>query len=482
MAIQSDLSGPQSASPARRRFTSPLFGLALTLVLAAQLTPPLTPVAAAALATDVADAGEEDNPIDVDIDARWKRIHRQARITREYTDLVDRRAKNVSELHYQRWTHVLDANLAVGLWRDLELHFNVPFAVADEQQWGYAAVDGVSVEQRSTIATNPYNAHGDCLDGTECRQVQPFAQVPGRVLRGGLMDPSVGISWAILNDHRVRPLDPSIFPPRVRAAALVVSFDYTAPLAPVNDPSKADPSRPEGKSLGLGAGTHRFTWSVAMSKRLGMFEPFLRFRYTLPVVAPNAYDNCSGVPSEDIGFTHSTEQMRKVCAGASEVDYWNDRTGIVPPHVGSFLIGTEIVPVDQQDGLRLALGVEGEAEYVSRGRYYSELSDVLGRLTQVDQHFVLDGRLFADFRFSKYAHLVASFTVGSRTPHFLTGESVGRDFFGEAGLGSDPDGVVSLRTAEVNPNYDFRWDQPGRRFRATDVLTIGVSAMASINF
>lgn len=427
----------------------------------------------AALVTDVADAADGDNPLDVNIDFRWTRWQRRGLITRE--TISEGTTINASELRYSRWTQVLDTQLTVGLYKDLEIRGRVPYAVQDLQSWGFARPDGVSVRPNSTIANNPYDADGRPLAGDTTQALFP---VPGQVQRGAWLDPSIGLSWAVFNDQRTPRLPGEIYPYKARSATLVLGFDYTMPIIDPMDPTRADPtSGVRDPRLTLGTGAHRFDWWMAMSKRVGMVEPYLKMHYMLPVASARAFDNCR-LAADDPNHFKMTRNGQALCRSNSP--NWAGETGLQPPHVGGILVGTEIIPIEEpNDGIRLSIGLQFAADYISRGRTYSELSDALGKLTYTDQYFALDGRLTFDLRLSKWVHFVTFLSLGTDTPHFLTSEPVGKDLTGNGEVRLPADGEVS---EEMNPNYDLRLDQPGRRLAITEVSVFAISTMLSINF
>lgn len=433
----------------------------------------------AALVTDVADAADGDNIIDVDLGLKWERTQRRAKITREYFDAPQARTIDLTELQHQRWTHTLTPSIAIGLFHDLEIHAKMPYAIHDEQYWDYARVDGTYVKPNSSIESNNRDADGRCFSA-DCLDTRPLLPSPGRVFRGGFLDPTVGIAWGIFNDQREKKLSDDMFPHKVRTATWVLGFDYTMPIVKASDPTKSDPLTPmPNVTLPLGTGAHRLDWWMAMSKRMGVVEPYMKLHYTLPVTSGQAYNNCKIAGSDPDNMVMSPKGQ-DLC-GPSDT-FWHDKTGTEFPHVGGILIGTEIIPVEEKDGLRLAIGLELAAGYTSKGRRMSELSDALKKLTYTDQYFTVESKLTFDLRVSKWVHFVTYMSLGTDTPHFITSESVGKDRFGGVDNQGGPDGEVTLRSSEQNPNYDFRIDQPGRRLRVTDVSVFAVSTMFEVNF
>lgn len=459
----------------------------------------LAPAASrAAVITDVADAADGDDPLDVDFEFRWSRTQRKSKITRESlvadTDSPgNMKTTHVTELHHQRWTHTLDMGISIGLYHDLELHGNIPYAVHDEQYWNYATVRNPDtgldeyVGPKSTIQNTNIDANGGCFSATDCTQTRPLMPVDGRVFRGGFLDPSIGFSWAIFNGEREQKLDDSWFPHKIRTATWVLGFDYTMPIIKAINPTEANPKSPDSsKPLPLGVGAHRFDFSMAMSKRVGIVEPFFRLHYTLPITSKAAaYDNCDArsLDADNQIMTTIGKQTCDPSRNDPAEKYWREErgTGLQAPHVGGVTLGTEFIPVEEKDGLRLSIGVSMSADYVSRGRYYTELSDALRKLTYAEQYFKANGQLLFDLRFSKWVHFVWTASLGTDTPHSITAEQVGKDLYGETST-AQPNGVVTPNSSEMNPNYDYRIDQPGRRFRVTNVGVYGVSGMLSVNF
>lgn len=459
--------------------------LPTALIALACLTAPAA--AHGALITDVADAADGDDPLDVNLDLRWERTQRKSKITREVVDDTQGRTINATELYHQRWRHTLTPSIAIGLFHDLEFHASVPYAIHDEQYWDYARVDGVYVkDSTSTIETNNFDADGNSLGENVTR---PLLTSPGRVFRGGFLDPTIGLAWGIFNGEREKKLPETWFPHKVRTATWVIGFDYTMPIIDAADPTKANPAEPmPNVTLPLGTGAHRFDWWMAMSKRVGIVEPFMKLHYTLPVTSSQAYDNCDIVGADNDHMVMSTSGQ-ELCNPSAGADYafWRGKTGTQFPHVGGILVGTEIIPVEEENGLRLAIGIQVGAEYTSKGRRFSELSDALKKLTYTDQYFTVDSRLTFDLRVSKWVHFVTTMSLATDTPHFITSESVGKDRFGTPEEGkktstTPPDGEVAMGSYEANPNYDPRMDQPGHRLRVTDVSVFAVSTMLQVNF
>jgi hypothetical protein len=464
-----------------------------TALLALACALALAPAAQAALVTQVASGGEKDKAVAVNLDLQWTYFLESGAITRQFYDTKSSTSYQADELNYTRATNVLNLAAHFGVARDFELHVNLPWVVQDAQYWQYAVVKGVSVQGSSTIQNNQRNAHNDCINGTDANgnctgPPTPLFPVPGTVYRAGISDPTVGFSWAIFNDARANHLPETWFPPIQDLATWVVGIDYTFPVASVMNPFVTNPGTPNtGSYLPIGLGEHRLDFWTAMSKRVGMFEPFFKLHYLVPFAASNAYNNCyaAGKDTNQLvmtneGQTLCGEQNVTVPAATENgqaltlSNPWLGQTGLQPSQVGGVAAGFDFHAFDNKEGQSLSLSLQLMADYISKGRNYSELSDELHKLTYTDQYFDLGGTLTVDFRFSKYIHWVTTFSLSTYTPHTLTMEVVGQDLNG--------DQKVTLDTPEVNPNYDFRIDQPGRQFSITNVSVVGLSTRLTANF
>ena len=160
-----------------------------------------------------------------------------------------------------------------------------------------------------------------------------------------------------------------------------------------------------------------------------------------------------------------------------------------PPHVGGVHFGAEFLPyVDPARFLRVAIELSFGAIYVSEGRYLSsaghrfkatnELSDALGRQLCSEEYVRLDATRGFRVQASRYAKFHILVTYGHETQHMITGETIGVDLDGTGLVELTRDSV----NPEQNPNYDFRWDQPGRRFRMTETTLFGLQFIGELNF
>lgn len=442
--------------------------LAVALVLAA-------PAARAAVVTDIAENPDPTKTFAVDLDLRYTLTQETGTITRQFTDNNTGQSYTADELAYKHTTNVMDFFAHFGLFRGFELHVDVPYIVSDEQNWNYATVNGKSVQSTSTIQNNNYNADGSEIGPT------PLFSVPGTVYRGGFGDPTFGFTAKLMDDRNPQTLPADWYPPRTHYATWVIGVDYTPPLVPVMNPGVTNPGTPNTNSyLPVGTGEHSINFWTAISKRLGVIEPFLRMHFDLQVAGADAYDNCSlsaannpnhlYMSSEQYG---SSEQPAE-CSTASGADnFWIGKTGLEPPFIGGVFFGSDIHAYSSKD-MSLDFSAAMTADYISKSRDYSEISDELHKLTYVDDYFNIGGQITMDLRFAGIVHWLSYVSLTTDTTHLLTTESVGVDRNG--------DGRVSLLSNEVNPDYSFLVDQPGRQFGITDVAVVSFSTRLSVDF
>lgn len=448
--------------------------------------------ARAAQPTDVADAMVEDHPVEVDVEVRFTHLKKDVRITREnlQTDPVTqaRGIALVDELNHQQTVDRFDFHLAVGLYKDLEVHATVPLTLADTQSWGYAEVNGTSVEATSTLRNNRLDISG-CSRAAPANACDPNAAARpilpgvGQSRRAGVGDPTFGLAWAPLHEAREEHLPAGLYPPGHDIASWVVGFDYTLPLpGDPDDPSKfgfdaaTTPGGAAPATRPLLRKAHVFSPWTAFSKRFKVLDPYFVLRARLPLVSrgaaagDGASDNC-----------WHPERLADVATANCVAAAWQGQTGYQPAFTGTFTVGTELVAAETPKGdQKFALDLHVDTTWTSQGRDYSEVADALGKLTFTEEHVSFTGSLGLYGRAARWLHFRVAGTLGVDTPHLLTSEPVGKDIDGNGAIVIS--GGAANRSPEQNPTYDFRLDQVGRRLRAETAIVWGVSGVLSLNF
>lgn len=432
-------------------------GRLTAVCLATILLCPAAPAAAAEL-TRVASSGERDNPFDLDLSVRWERTQRRAAIQREAVDTAGPfgRAYDLPQLRYEEISNVLVPRVAVGLWEDLQLHAELPYHLAQETSWRLASGVG-PLGLPDTIAGDPYDP-----DGAACAAPAGCAAFPTSgtqtVYRGGTAgDLKVGLTWAPFAERRddTKP-------------TWVVGLEVTFPTAKPYDPAAGrsatgDWSSPyifKTSTGPVGQKVWRWGFFTALSKRVGPIDPYLKLGVTLLQRSSGTYSNCDQAAPLDAAGQGRTG-MATLCA--ADPQRWGAR---LPWHLG-FTFGSELVPYeDVAARQKIAFDLRLQADYTSRARWYNELTDATGKLLATQPYLTVGGRAGMVFRASEYVSVQASAGLAWVAPHDLTGEDPAFDAGGAA----------------TNPNFDWRYDAPGRRFRATEETVFDLQVTGLLQF
>ena len=422
----------------------------------------LSMAAPAAEVTRVASSVEEKRPFGMYLDFTFDRLQDKATISREWYGLSQR---TVPELSYVKYETSLDLEAHIGLFRDLEFKVGVPIVFQQDRSWAFAAGRDAS---NTTLYQNYSNADGTPVDEAN----NPPGAGNGRLFevgspsssyRGGLGDFTFGLGWA-----------PFVQRKDASKPTWVLRFDYTAPTAAVLDPSVPATSAKRGA---IGERIHKYTFTTALSRRLYFAEPYFVLHYTLPWRGPLAYSNCDSALSKDA--------TAKTNYGNCGLDGWSRaETGIQPSHTGGVQFGSEFTVFERPEyHQRVAFDLRGSITYVSQGRVYNELSDLLGKLLSTQDYAQLGAQLGFVGQAAEFITLKASASLAYNTEHVLTMESVvhtaGSNGSVQAVDISPIDGQVN---PNVNPNFDYRVDRAGRRFIVQDQLLFRIQVTATFNF
>jgi hypothetical protein len=400
---------------------------------------------AAAEMSRVATSGEPGNPFDLDLGVRWDRTVESATITHEGSP---------EQLRYTRTRNAIVPRIAIGLWHDLELHAEMPYVLGDDREWRYGLHYGQTGPYTGpgTIAGNDIDAAGTaCAPGVDCSL---FA-VKGAGYHGGRAgDLKAGLSWGIFNDRKddTKPF-------------WLVGFDLTIPTSAKWEPGKkrtadtwVSPFALQTKPGPFGESIWKWDVYTVLSKRYAYFDPYVKAHAQLAFKSASTYSNCDAV-DEATATTLNVRQMnadaRSTCATQS-----GSATGAKLPFVAGLLFGTEFIPYeDAKENQKLVIDLRFFSELTSRQRFYNELTDATGKLLTTGAYMEMGGLVGLYLHASQYVQLQAQASLAMRTSHDLTGEA-------------DP----------KNPNFDWRWDAPGRRFRATEIGIFGLSVAGVLQF
>jgi hypothetical protein len=435
--------------------------------------------------TRVADAPAEGEPMDLSLDVNFRRSNRTAHILKEWhqgaaTAEENPRIVESQELSYEETRSTLELVARAGVAHNVELSAGLPIVLSRTISWRLPP--GVDPSE-SLILTNEYGYgvcpgrsadfggwtvdRGDdpdpyapdrfenwrCVPNAEAIAAgavpRPYVLfgVPGEAHFSGVGDPWFGITVGILDD------DPDGGDP-----AWIVGLRYHAPLSPIADPTGLNTESDPG---GAGEGYHRLAFRTALSKRYGIADPYVELQYTLSLASGKSFDNC---------------EHRDVLGTPENCDSWDSGdTGAQPRHVAGLTVGSELVPWSEPaKGLRFWLDGRVGAEYHSEGRDYSEAAWMLRKFTYTEDFARLSGKVRAAFDGGRHVSVGLEAGLAWDSPHYLTRESIGQDFDGNGQVDLDNLG------GEINPNFDFRYDVPGRRLRLVDAYEFTFGAFARL--
>ncbi len=435
--------------------------------------------ARAAEVTHVATAAEPDKPVDVDLSIRFDRQQKRVRITREMPDPGSSAFGSVIDQTMLRYTEVTNAivpRVAIGLYNDVEIHAEWPYVLADDVSWRYGAIGGVSVDSpASPFYASSISQNTTSPSGTACRDIGGapttcaiFPVDTGRtVYHGGKMgDFKAGLTWGIFSDRRddTKPF-------------WLVGADITFPTADLYDPADGrgiaqandwqSPYSVPAKRGTFGHKAWQFDLYTALSKRMGPIDPYFKVHATSMQKSASTYSNCQHAAEfQESGSNADTAQLASWAQARCVA--LGDSAGARLPFVTGIVFGTEIVPYeDPVENQKVTLDVRLTADYTSSSRWYNELTDATGKILWTEPYVSVGALVGLDLRFSNVVSLRGSAKLETQTPHFLTGEP----------LGANVDYTNAANASQLNPNFDARYDLPGKRFRATEtsVFTVNVA-------
>lgn len=420
--------------------------------------------ARAAQVTEVADAVDGDDPFDAYLELKFDVTRHSGVLTREnFQPPEDEptgtpRIADVREMQFEHVRFRIRPRLEVGIFHDLSVFAEWPIVIWDQKSFRYA--EGTS-SANSTLARDQSPQPSPGVDGwpetegagNDTQRIQDGKYgFPGKPYnqwrfnhsdngeftgyRQGFDNPTFGLRFSPLSNER-DDTKPSI----------TLQADYTAPFFQFMDPTNDDIADP-GSPGPVADGAHRFHFSVAMSKRFLILDPYFVVDYWLPLAAQSG----------------------------------GSLTGYFPRHVGGFRGGVEIVPYeDVKLNQRFTIDVSASATYHSEGRDYSVISDVVQEQTYTDQwvRTALHAGIF--FRAFEYFFFDATGTLGYDTEHLLTIEDFGQDL-PTSEEGEENDQVNLENVAERNPHYNPALDTVGRRLAIEQSLHLGILVHAGITF
>ncbi len=451
------------------------------------------PAARAAEFTEVIDAFDEGDPFDLSIIIGYSRTLSMANITRECAlESVDPTADHppryvhcpniltnpldqdfLTTVDVLRWVevrHVLDIEVLVGLYHDLNLKFGLPIVISHTNELNLAKGVDVAAAQRILVddATGEYLFHA------------PFKSAE----RSGIDKIVVGLEWGIFNQERdeTKPTW-TLFAEGLFSVGKLIK--PRGKYKDMDDPTAGWVEAGTGKS-GVSDGVHQLHVGTRISKRFKFVDPYFGFEALI------------GFPKREADWPN--------------MDDYPGQINLNPPIVGTVQFGTEIVPweVKAKDqkfyiDLRLLLS------YHSEGKEMTPLYDALGTsedsgltyashpefaqtfpnyrwtgITDVENYGVFGATLSLGFVTSKWFKIHAGVSFHHQQEHFLTfNDECNSANFVEDGPGStncdwEPGDMGDEKS--FNPDYRRAIDAVGNRFRIEESTMFDVFVRATAMF
>ncbi len=398
--------------------------------VAAALTLGVPFAATAADITRVASSFEDDDPFGLFVDVSLEHTQRHTKILKDGFSGDTRQL--VPKLQYGQYSTQLNVDVAAGISRDVEFSFGMPVVL-----FRY---------ERMRPVDRPNDNITDIVDG------------PRSAYRAGLGNAHFGLAWAIFNQKKddTKPM-------------WVVRVEYEAPTAPRLDPrQKTAGENSEGWSQ-VGDQVHKYTLSTALSREIGVAEPYFKAYYTIPVRGPRAYSNCETKAPE---YALERPFMGKVSNCDNSDDWVRQEVGIKPPHQMGVLFGSEF-EIYNSNRRKLDLDVRAIGNYVGAGRYYNELSVPMQKFLATGDYLQFGGRLALKASVFSFLSVRASGQFLYNTDHVLTNEEPNRKWNGEQ---------VGVEGTPENPNYVKDFDGAGNRFYASQSKDLRFDVTAILTF
>jgi hypothetical protein len=410
--------------------------------------------------TDVIDAFDgPDDLIDFNVRLGFSRHQENAAITRERNPAGAFAVDDVHVADYRSVRSQLVLAAEIGLYKDLMLYGALPLVFSDSRELRLpesARCDSNACRHRArTVATVLDDAPPES-DPSPIFQPSPLAAAR---TRSGVPAVDLGVAWGITNQYRAPGLPTWVVLAEGR-------FSVGSPMRACLASSSCDP----GKSRG----TTRLLLGTRWSYRYRFIEPYLGL---------------------DHAFEWATSASSTFDPGGEGLHFSD--TGL--PSVTGLTLGGTIVPWEHRGRFQqFSIDVRGRVEYVSAGRDYTPLFDVLGDssnpylanpididgtsvafsgLTQVDAYAKLALDVGLAMQAARYVRFRVDLIVSHATSHLLTGAPACTSAARSSGSSDDACG-------DKQPNALYRAviDQPGQRFALESQLAYSLSATATAQF
>jgi hypothetical protein len=417
--------------------------------------------------TDVADAFEEGDPVDVNLQLGYAREMSSGTIEREVVDNSSQDARStrhhVDVAHVTRITNELALRLEVGIYHDLMLFARLPIVLSDDNELRPVSGQACSADGSSGCPALQEPVGGSAA-APSTKALFDLSRTLASPRRSGVPTFDFGVAWAVTNQYRVAHLP-----------TWVLILQGSANTGTV---MRACLQGQAGCDPGVSRGTAKLALESRWSYRYRYVEPFMGISHTVEWVAGG----------------------ERVFSPLGKLD------GVVddgPPSMTDGTLGAAFFPwEDRVRYQRVEVDLRGAARFISSGRDFSPLFDALGAsknpqltapvfapgnrsavpftgLTNVAAHARLGFESQLVVQAARYVRFSFGLGLFYLTSHLITGAPAC-----DAGVqasASDPR-VAGCDSGIYNPVHRPAIDTPGRRFLLEGDVMVRLAAAATGQF
>jgi hypothetical protein len=403
--------------------------------------------------TDVADAFDGDDPLDVNVRIGFRSEFRSALIEREVVDEASADGRVATRyqdvLDHSRTRNELRLGLEVGVYHDVMVFLGVPLVLSDDEELRPANGESCGA---GTAGPCRFLVEPTLMGGTA--SILPLMRSLASKPRSGLPEVELGAAWAVTNQYR--------------GADATWALRITFGIATGEVKSACVAAANSNCSPGISDGTSWVKLESRWSRRYRYLEPLLGLSHRFGWVA-----NGSAL------FTETAAEE------AGEL-----------PTTTDAVVGAAVIPwEDRMRHQRFSIELMGRAAYVSSGRGLSPLFDALGTslshhlasaddatrgtpftgVTTIGAHGELGFDASLVMKAARYVTFMLGTGIAAETAHLITGAE---DCDAGDPRASNTSQASGCRDTYVSSLYRPVIDAPGQRFRVSEALNVALTARA----
>lgn len=280
---------------------------------------------------------DKDDPFDMSLDINYEMLQKNTWILREYFNQSGN-IEMINALKFTEWNHMMRLNLAIGVYKDLELFFQLPITLSQQATIGFHPGIPGGAEYKTLNQIN--------VDASSKPYASSSASVKGNTLfdmpsdghkgptRSGVGDFGVGFRWAPIHNTRHH-----------HYPSWVVGILFRIPTAPVR----------KAGNTAVGEGLFKVEMNTAISRRVTRhFEPYFDLHGVLKVATGKSLFDIPEGGDQTMTYTQPGNEL-----------------GL---KIGAEFKAWEVAKEEKYFAFDVGAGLD----FVFRGREYSELFEILG--------------------------------------------------------------------------------------------------------